>query len=163
MKALELSQRTLAVVDDDVYDWLHHWNWSITKVSPKLRYARRLMVHPTLSKQVFVYLHKIIAGVNSDFTVKFRDGNPLNIQRENLCILDGRKNEITWDGSRCESLFKGVQWDKYQGLWRAHIKGLTIGHFVTEFDAAISYNEKAREFFGPGAEVNNMEAVCQRR
>jgi len=163
MKALNLSQGILAVVDDDVYDWLRHWNWSVTKVSKRLRYARRLMVHPTLSCQVFVYLHKIIAGVSSDFQLKFRDGNPLNIQRENLCILNECREEITWDGSRCESLFQGVVWDKYYGLWKAHIKGLTVGHFVTEFDAAQAYNEKAVELFGKGVETNNLEAVCQRR
>lgn len=163
MKALELSQRTLAVVDDDVYDWLRHWNWSVTKVSPKLKYARRLMMHPTLSKQVFVYLHKIIAGVNRDFAVKFHDGNPLNLQRENLRILNGRNEEITWDGSRRESLFKGVSWDRYYGLWKAHIKGLTVGYFVTEFDAVVAYNDKIKEVFGPDVEVNNLEAVCQKK
>ena len=163
MKALELSQGILAIVDDDVHDWLRHWNWSVTRVSKRLRYARRLMVHPTLSRQVFIYLHKVIAGVNDDFTVKFRDGNPLNIQRENLSITDARKDEIVWDGSRCESLFEGVVWDKYHGLWKAHVKGLTVGHFICEFDAALAYNDKAKDLFGDRASLNNMESVWRRR
>ena len=163
MKALELSQGIFAIVDDDVHDWLHHWNWSVTRVSRKRRYARRLMMHPTQHSQVFVYLHKIVAGVNNDFKVQFRDGNPLNIQRENLKISNGLQEDIVWDGSRSESLFQGVSWDKYYGLWKAHIKGLVVGHFVTEFEAALAYNSKAVELFGPGAPVNNMEGVCRRR
>jgi len=167
MKALQLSQGTLAIVDDDVHDWVRHWNWSVTRVPRPHKkvtsYARRKILHPTLHKSTFVYLHKLIAGVNDDFRVVFRDNNPLNLQRDNLSILNGLQQEILWDGSRSESLFVGVVWDRYHGLWRAEIEHLTIGYFTGEFDAALSYNIKATEIYGASAELNNMEAVWQRR
>lgn len=162
MKAIELSQGIFAIVDDDVHSWLRHWNWSVAKMS-KRRYARRQVIHPTTHQATDVYLHRVVAGVNKDFYVRFRDDNPLNIQRENLCITDGRRHEIVWDGSRSESLFKGVLWDKYHGLWKAHLKGLTIGHFVCEFDAALAYNETAEKILKDRADLNNLEAVCRRK
>ena len=81
MKAIELSQSIYALVDDDVYGWLNHWNWSVTRRNKKRCYARRQMFHPTKQKQDFVYMHKIISGVNKDFYLQFRDGNSLNMQR----------------------------------------------------------------------------------
>ena len=162
MKAIELSQGIFAIVDDDVYDWLHHWNWSVAKVC-RWRYARRKMLHPTSMKSVHIYLHRLVAGVNRDFFIQFRDKNPLNLQRENLSLQDSAHREIVWDGSRGESLFKGVVWDKYHGFWKAHMHGMTIGHFVSEFDAAIEYNKKAEQVLKDRADLNNLESVWQRR
>lgn len=164
MKQLELSQGILCVLDDDTHSWLCHWKWSVTRPSnKKQRYVRRQMYHPTSQKLEFIYLHRVIAGVTKDFFLSFRDGNPLNLQRENLKICDYCKNEVVWDGSRSESLFTGVVWDKYYGLWKAHLKGLTIGHFVAELDAVEAYNAKAKEILKDRAELNNMEAVWQRK
>jgi AP2-like factor (euAP2 lineage) len=163
MKALSLSQGLYALVDDDVFDWLRFWKWSVTKANNNKRYARRLVAHPTAQKQQFVYLHKIVSGVNQDMVLSFRDGNPLNVQRENLKITDPRKNEIMWEGSRGESLFVGVVWDKYYGLWRAHIKNMTVGHFVSEIEAVEAYNAKAVEVLGDRAELNNMDCVWRKK
>jgi len=161
MKAIELTQGNFALVDDDVFDWLRHWNWSVTRVDKKRSYARRLMHHPTTQKQEFIYLHKIISGVSGDYSVVFRDGNPLNLQRDNMQMLNGRRQEIVWDGSRCESLFKGVTWDKYYGLWRAHLQTLTIGYYICEFDAVEAYNQKAHEILKDRADINSLESVCR--
>jgi len=163
MKALQLSQGLFCLLDNDTYDWLHHFKWSVTAARNKKRYARRKIFHPTAQKQQFIYLHRIVSGITRELSVCFRDTNPLNLQRENLKITDGRKNEIMWGGSHGESLFTGVVWDKYYGLWKAHLNGLTIGHFAAELDAAEAYNKKAREILGDRADLNNMEGVWQRR
>ena len=162
MQALQLSQGIYALLDDDTYSWLRHWNWSVAK-SKKYRYARRKTIHPTSFKSTFVYLHKLIAGVSDDFKVSFRDKNPLNMQRDNIRITNGLDQEILWDGSRCESLFAGVVWDMYYGLWRASLEGMVIGYFITEFDAALAYNSKFSVIRPGNPNLNNLESVCQPR
>jgi hypothetical protein len=160
MKAINLSKNLHALVDDDVWFWLHHWKWSVTKFPENVWYARRKMLNPTTQKSIFIYLHKVISGVTKDYSVTFRDSNPLNLQRENICIRNGRKKEITWDGSRSESLFRGVVWDAYYGLWKAHLKNLPIGYYVTEFEAALAYNDTATKILGDDIDINNIESVC---
>lgn len=121
------------------------------------------MKHPTSNKDMFIYLHRLIAGITKDGIISFRDSNPLNLQRENLKLMDYKRNEIVWDGSRGESIFTGVSWDKYYGLWRAHLKDLPIGYYVAEMDAAEAYNKAAKEIMRDRADLNNMDAVWAKK
>jgi hypothetical protein len=163
MRGLSLSRGIYALVDDDVYGWLHFWNWSVTSPKKSKFYARRKQFNPLRLKQEFIYLHRIIAGVGDGFYIHFRDGNPLNLQRTNFRITDGRSDEISWNGSHGKSFFIGVEWDRYYGLWRAHLSNLTIGYFVAEIDAAKAYNKKASEVLAERANLNALETVCRKR
>lgn len=156
LKALELSQKVFCLLDDDAYDWLHHWNWSVTKNKYGTKYARRLGTNPTRQKSQFIYLHKVVSGISRNYNLHFRDGNPLNMQRANMKICNLRNEPVRWWGSHGGiSRFIGVEWDRYYGLWKAHIKGLIVGHYVGEIEAAEAYNIKAAEVFGGSAEMNS--------
>ncbi|QGQ97073.1 hypothetical protein EHS13_20360 [Paenibacillus psychroresistens] len=56
------------------------------------------------------------------------------------------------------SRHKGVSWDKERKKWRAKItiksKKKSIGRFENESDAALAYNEYAKEVFGEFARLN---------
>lgn len=144
-------------MDDDVYDWLRYWRWSLSTNGKGTKYGRRLGTNPYLQKYQFIYLHKIIAGISKDYRLHFRDSNSLNMQRANLEIVNLYREPVKWWGSNGRSVFTGVEWDKYYGLWKACLEGLAVGYFVSEMDAAIAYNDKAVEVYGEDAVLNNLE------
>lgn len=122
-----------------------------------MKYARRKGFNPTLQKSQFIYLHKLVSGISNDYALKFRDNNPLNLQRANLKITDLRGDKVRWWGSSQKSKFRGVIWDGYHGLWRAEIKNLVVGYYIAEIDAAKNYNEKAIDLFGSNAVLNDID------
>jgi len=89
--------------------------------------------------------------------LKFRDGNPLNAQRANMLIVNLRGEPIKWWGSTRKSSFIGIKWDRFHGLWRAHFKDLTIGHYIGEIEAAEAYNDKVTQMFGNDAELIDLD------
>ena len=155
MKAMPLSQKVFCLVDEDTYEWLRYWKWSLAINSKGMKYARRLCTNPVTQKRMFVYLHKIISGISKNYSMYFIDNNPLNMQRDNLKITNLRKEEVKWFGSTGVSRFVGVEWDKYNGLWKAHLKGLPIGYYAGEIEAAEMYNVKAAEILGGEAVLND--------
>ncbi len=56
------------------------------------------------------------------------------------------------------SQFKGVCFNKYLNKWQANImykwRPYHLGVFINEIDAAMAYDNKAREFFGKFANLN---------
>lgn len=152
---MELSRKVFCLVDNDTYDWLHHWKWSLAVNKADMKYARRLCTNPFNQKRIFVYLHKVISGVSLNYVVRFRDRNPLNMQRGNMNVMNLHHESVKWWGSTGVSHFIGVEWDRYNGLWRAHLKGATLGYFVGELEAAEAYNIKASEILGDKAVFNN--------
>jgi len=58
------------------------------------------------------------------------------------------------------SRYKGVSWDRSRSKWRVQImlnrKNIFIGRFELEEEAAIAYNEKAKELFGEFAYLNEI-------
>ena len=65
-----------------------------------------------------------------------------------------KKNKL-W----CYTRFRGVTAARH-GRWKAQIsfkdKMIHIGHYLTEEDAAIAYNEKAKELFRDFAYQNKV-------
>ena len=163
MKAIDLSKRRHALVDDDVWDWLHYWKWYANHGFGNCWYARRKVHNPSSHTTLYVYLHRLVAGTPKGCRVIFKDANALNVQRENLSFLDYDRNELAWPGSKAKSAFTGVVWDGYYGLWRAHLKGLVIGHYEAEVEGAQAYNEAAQKILGDSAELNDLELAWRRK
>lgn len=106
-----------------------------------------------------VYLHRIILGLSTGdgMEVDHRNHNRRDNRKENLRLADRvqqagnmRKYGI------CTSKFKGVCWS--DGVWRADIQAngqrRPLGRFASEVDAALVYDQAAREIFGDFACVN---------
>jgi len=85
----------------------------------------------------------------------------LDNQMHNLQVITQQQN--SWKSTkkiRACSGYKGVVWDKKACKWRAQIakdgKLKFIGYFLTKIEAALAYNEKAKEFFGKFAVINEI-------
>lgn len=85
------------------------------------------------------------------------DGNGLNNQRANLRPATLAQNQYNKRSLGGRSAFKGVHWQ--QGAWVARISKngvrLHLGRFPTEVEAALAYDQAAREHHGEFARLNN--------
>ena len=101
-----------------------------------------------------------------------RNGDLTDVRRENLAVVSSgewrRMNEANKSGKVKTSRFKGVSWAKKPRKWRASIqlpsengqrgKGKFLGHYNTEEEAALAYNEAVKELSLPHAFLNDLDA-----
>lgn len=168
MKLIALTKRNtknkgkyFAQVDDEDYDYLMQWNWSVD-IRKNLRYAYRREKICEGENHKKIYMHSVICGLcNSTLKmiVDHIDRNGLNNQRFNLRITtqsNNMKNRYSVSGST--SKFVGVYLAKDRGKWVAQIrhnkKSMFIGIFTNEEDAARARDAKAMEVFGEYAVLN---------
>lgn len=106
-----------------------------------------------------ILLHRFIANAPDGYDVDHRDGNGLDCRRHNLRVAT-RVQNIANSGPRAgkSSQYKGVQFIKKTGRWRATIgkEGRTIylGMFDCESDAALAYDAAAFAAWGEFAYLN---------
>ncbi len=157
MKTIPLTQGKVAQVDDIAFDFLSQWKWHAVRNNSGIFYAVRAqgVAH---GKQQRVYMHQIVCGVrNADH----KDGNGLNNQGSNLrpCAISlnhanaslGRRNTTGFKGVYADAHNKTVKWIAAVYFEnRRHY----LGRFPTARDAALVYDAKAREVFGPFARTN---------
>lgn len=152
MKTIELTQGKVALVDDEDFDYLNQWNWCATS-----RKNRRRWYACRRDGSQMLFMHVVISGIKG---ADHKDNDGLNNQRNNLRPANASQN----GGNRGKgvgkktSKFKGVCWDKSKNKWMASIhfnyKGIFLGRFHKEKDAALAYDAAARKYFGEFAKTN---------
>ena len=89
---------------------------------------------------------------------RFNDG--LDYRKSNLivCTLAERQRLLPKKKVSTTSRYRGVSYSRVDGKWRAGIevdgRSINLGHFDTEDQAALAYNEAARTHFGDIAYQN---------
>lgn len=127
-------------------------------------YGKRLGFNKVRS----VNLARLIAGATGVQTVAFKNNDPLDCRRENLELVDRRKDigraiqRSSIKRSRKRSKYRGVT--QYTGRvgtaprWKAYIRVsgrfIYLGRYATEDDAAKAYDLAALQHFGPDAKLN---------
>jgi hypothetical protein len=115
--------------------------------------------------QKHILLHRLILNVPEGTEVDHIDLNGLNCQRGNIRACTSSQNHANrpkqatnWRGMRPSSAFKGVSWEHWTNRWRADIcfnkRGINLGRFTSELDAALAYNVAAERLFGDFARLN---------
>lgn len=111
------------------------------------------------SKYQESYLHRLITNAPKGLQVDHINGNRLDNRKINLRICsssDNSKNRPKNKGN-----YKGVYLDKLRNKWIAQItknyKCYHIGSFEKEIEAALAYNEKAKELHGEFAYLNKIQ------
>ncbi|NJO83094.1 MAG: hypothetical protein HC828_09925 [Blastochloris sp.] len=149
---------TFALIDDDDEPLVLRHVWCIDSdgaaVTARGRRMHRMIMQPVRGQDV---IH--------------RDGNPLNNQRANLVIVPRSVNaHRARRRSDNTSTYKGVSFDSQRerqkkAPWRAQVKQHGQRHVSkwcwTPEEAALWYNDKARELFGEFAYQNEI-AVHER-
>ena len=160
MKELRLTRGKRVIVDDDVFDWVHPYNWSASKhtYNSKSKYyaVRNSYVEQITMK---IYLHKLIAGAPADHTVIFKNKDERDCRRENLKIISKYGKLIDWEMSYQKSKFSGVKWDMYYGMWEAFYLDFHIGYFPYELDAANAFNKAIEKAAKSKVSLNNLDFI----
>lgn len=108
-----------------------------------------------------ILLHRLLLDAPKGIPVDHRDRDRLNNQRFNLrlaTVSTNGANSIGWKLSRKTSSFKGVSWEKRYQKWCVRItvnyKGVHLGYFNDEIEAAQAYDKAARIYFNEYAKLN---------
>lgn len=147
MKLIKLTKGQFAMVDDYDYLWLRKIKWHTCKAK-NTYYA--------VTSNPRIKMHRVILGLgNRKLLVDHKDLNGLNNQRSNLRIANTQQNTYNSPSHKdSSSKFKGVSWDKSRQKWKARIGKKYLGMFKIEADAAIAYNNAAKELHKEFAYLN---------
>lgn len=111
-------------------------------------------------------LHRLIAQPGQDLVVDHINRDTLDNRRSNLRIVTQQQNCYNISKkANTSSVYKGVTWETSRNRWRVKIKHryktVNLGRYKTETEAALAYDAKAKELFGPFANLNFPENnVC---
>ncbi len=159
-KEIQLTQGKVAVVDDDLFNYLNQFKWYANNLNGKFYAVRRFMVKK--GKQSVILMHRDIMKPNKGFVIDHIDGDTLNNSINNLRICKHEENLRNQKiNKNNKSGFKGVYFCKQRNKFRAEIKKdrqkYFLGLFIDPKDAASAYNKAAIKFHGEFAKLNKID------
>jgi len=137
-------------VDPADYKRLKKYEWFVIKKG-KLCYVRRHAASDK-GKEKLIYLHQEIIDVPKGMVIDHINHNPMDNRKANLRAATHSQNICNRrkrSGAKY-SKYKGVSWRKDSHKWVARItsqkKGIHLGCFEKEIDAAKAYDDAARKY-----------------
>lgn len=166
MAEIRLSRGKVALVDDSDFEVLSQWNWTFDGHGYAHRMGRK---SEGIMSRCRISMHRQIMGVvDPNIEVDHVNHNTLDNRRVNLRACSRSLNmgnqRLCKDSS---SGYKGVSFlRKYLNRnkpWRAKIQvrkvEVSLGYFSTKEQAALAYNEAAKQHFGEFAHLNSLKGV----
>lgn len=163
MKEINLTRGKVTFIDDEDYERINQFKWYASEMS-KSFYALRNS-HQINYVRKSIYMHREILQLDDDnLLVDHINHNTLDNRKLNLRVCakaENNRNRESHVGSH--SKFKGV-YHYSRGKSDFHFlsiichnyKDYYLGLFKTEIEAALAYNEKAKELFGEFANLNQV-------
>ena len=152
MKEIPLTRGKVAIVDDDMYEYLSQWKWSYSN-SYAARHERKN------HSQTSIYMHRAILGTPNGMDTDHINMNKLDNRRENLRTCTRSQNKMNQEKiGNGTSKYKGVYWRSKEKKWSAGIminqKKIHLGVFNTEEEAARAYDLGAKRLYGEFSRTN---------
>jgi len=145
------------IVDDSDFEILSQWNWCEDKDGYVIRTGR---------KSDGVYMHRLIRmhrqilnALDSSLEVDHINHNVKDNRKSNLRLCKRKQNmENSRISKHSTSGYKGVYWHRAISKWCAQItidgRCMHLGLFLVKKQAALAYNEAAKQYFGEFACLN---------
>lgn len=103
----------------------------------------------------YVLFHRWLLNAKDGEQIDHINGDKLDNRRENLRFCTSSQNHGNTGMRKCNtSGYKGVDWSKEKKKFRARLAERTLGYYATPEQAALAYNEAAKEHFGEFAFLN---------
>lgn len=150
---IKLTQGKYAIVDERDYDWLSQKRW-YAWWSGGHWYVRRCGDNGTK-----IFMHRQILNAQKGEVIDHINNNGLDNRRKNIRKCTWQQNAMNMKPHKdSSSKYKGVFWHKKGKKWSAQIRvnghRNHLGLFVKEIDAAIAYDNAAKENYGEYAWLN---------
>ena len=159
MKKIHIKDDIYALVDDEDFERVNAYNWCLSSTGYAVANIHNGF-HPN-GKMKFkgVKMHRFIMKLEKgDSQLDHKDLDRLNNQKDNLRLsTQGENARNRPRHSNNKSGYKGVNFHKPSGLWRAVIKcgGKTVTTYHKDvLSAALSYNSIATKLHGEFARLN---------
>ena len=168
MREVPLTQGYVALVDDEDWELVSQYSWSVDKSGKRrTQYAQtafKVKIEGRMLKVTKkISLHRFLMNPPDGMEIDHINGDGLDNRRANLRLATREENARNTQKRRScsSSKFKGVTFMKGGGRkkrWLAQIriksKTFKIGLFLTEEEAAAAYDEIAKSYFGKFANIN---------
>ncbi len=156
MKCILLTQGQFALVDDEDFEELSKYKWSVQKNRNTFYAIAKTYIS---GKRITILMHRIITNFPKGIDTDHRNHNGLDNRKANLRPCTKAQNQQNClKQKNCSSRYKGVYWHKNRKKWQTQIvvnhKNLYFGSYIDEIKAAKIYDKKAKELFGEFANLN---------
>lgn len=144
------DETVYSTVSDDKWNDIMQYKWHVNSTG---------YIEGTVEGKI-LKLHRYIMNATEDQIVEHIDKNKLNNVTENLRFttfsISNHTKKINYKNK--SSKYTGVRLHKTRNKWMSEIykdkKCYFIGYFENENDAAMAYNNKAKELYGEFAKLN---------
>jgi hypothetical protein len=167
MREIPLTRGLCAIVDDSDYNWISKLKWNAIPKCTKSGFYAVGQVMLGFKNQKRTWMHREILGVRNHkkIEVDHINGNGLDNRRCNLRVCSHSQNSRNRKiQTNNKTGYKGVNVRlactirKYCASLNVNInykrKCYHLGYFKTAKEAALAYNNKAKEIYGEFAKLN---------
>jgi hypothetical protein len=161
-RRIDLGEGEWTIVEAGDYYRLSKFKWYVNGTGKKLYAVRSVKTGPLRTRMTS--LHREIMNPPDGLVVDHRNRNSLDNRRANLRLATYAENNVNKQKRRNSvSRYIGVCLEKRTGRWEARIwqqgKGIRLGRFNNEIEAAKAYDEAAKRYRGEFACLNFPESA----
>lgn len=161
MQIIKLTQGKEAIIDDEDFEYLNQWKWCFIKCISGGGYASRSIRNG--KKTTTILMHRLINKTVANFDTDHINGNKLDNRKHNLRTTTRSQNKMN-SKKRENVKYKGVSilkvkdtnntYTYIRAQIRINNKGIHLGYYSTQEEAALAYNYAAKHYFGEYAKLN---------
>lgn len=153
-KEIKLTQGKVALVDDNMFEYLSQWKWYLLK-----SHTNYYAIRTSKPENKLIQLHRVVIKAKQGEFVDHINGDKLDNRKVNLRICTKAQNAQNRKTSKLnKSGYNGVSWCIRNKKWVAQIqcenKKNHIGYYIDPIDAAKAFNEAAKKYHGEFAKLN---------
>jgi hypothetical protein len=161
MKEIPLTQGKVALVDDEDFDYLNQWKWYAAKMGKGI-YAQRNQWDNGRSSTIT--MHRLLIEIPEGLMVDHINRNGLDNRKSNLRAVTAQQNRLNTAPSGkipyrgvCKYPYKTAR--QYYAQIVVNYKLIYLGVYLTAEEAALAYDQKAKEFHGEFACLNFPDKI----